>query len=133
MEDNVVPPPPTISAASAASSSSSSVTPVEVAMPPPPPPVEELMDQEEELEGPLFSQGESVEHLVAERERLKELTPMTPLTKPLKQKARSLKLAEITRPLSKCVVSLFVYIHQTHKCTSFNFICSSNNFHLLFQ
>lgn len=85
-------------------------------MPPPPPPVEELMDQDEELEGPLFSQGESVEHLVAEREKLKELTPMTPLTKPLKQKARSLKLAEITRPLSKSLVLLVIHIHQPYKC-----------------
>lgn len=95
MDEDSAPPPPSISAV---------VPPVSVAeavMPPPPPPVEELLDQYDDLEGPNFNQRESAEHLVAEREKLKELTPMTPLTRPLKQKARALKLSEITRPLSE--------------------------------
>lgn len=97
VEDAVPPPPPTATAPVVAP-----VAPLDPVMPPPPPPVEELMDHDgDDLEGPILIQRESSEQLVAQREKLKELTPMTPLTRPLKQKARALKLAEITRPLSK--------------------------------
>ncbi|XP_034233611.1 symplekin [Thrips palmi] len=95
-EDANPPPPPTAIAPVAAPAVVS-----EPVMPPPPPPVEELMDHDgDDLEGPILHQRESSEQLLAQREKLKELTPMTPLTRPLKQKARALKLAEITRPLS---------------------------------
>ncbi|KAK3928171.1 Symplekin [Frankliniella fusca] len=95
--DEVAAPPPPRPAAPTASA-----TALDPIMPPPPPPVEELMDQDgDDLEVPILPQRESNEQLVSEREKMKELTPMTPMTRPLKQKARALKLAEITRPLSQ--------------------------------
>lgn len=109
MDDEAAPPPPPTAPAAAAPPAVAQAAPApEVVMPPPPPPVEELMDQDgDDLEGPVFNQRESADHLVAQREKLKELTPMTPLTRPLKQKARALKLAEITRPLSECYKNEF--------------------------
>lgn len=96
-DESISPPPPP-----AAPAAPAAVAAPEVVMPPPPPPVEELMDQDgDDLEGPVFNQRDTAGHLVVQREKLKELTPMTPLTRPLKQKARALKLAEITRPLSQ--------------------------------
>ncbi|XP_026294194.1 symplekin [Frankliniella occidentalis] len=96
--DEVAAPPPPKAAAPVAPVAAA----LEPVLLPPPPPVEELMDQDgDDLEGPLLPQRESNEQLMSEREKLKELTPMTPMTRPLKQKARALKLAEITRPLSQ--------------------------------
>lgn len=105
-EERAPPPPPgAVAPPVAAPVAAPEAAPVvsEPIMPPPPPPVEELMDHDgDELEAPVLIQRESAEKLVAEREKLRELTPMTPITRPsLKQKARALKLAEITRPLSK--------------------------------
>ena len=125
-EDKAAPPP----TATAAPIQAPAV--VEPVMPPPPPPVEELMDQDGDDEVPIFDQRESAEHLIAEREKFKELTPMTPATRPLKQKARALKLAEITRPLSpemktKLCLSAVKRILNAEKTAVFGGVSSVRN------
>ena len=111
-EEDIAPPPPTaVTTPAPTSTHTPAPATSEPIMPPPPPPVEELMEEDgDEFEAPALIQRESAEKMVAEREKLKELTPMTPITRPsLKQKARALKLAEITRPLSKNITWMFIY------------------------